>query len=103
MVPAGLIAHDGRKWRVTVHVRSGVIELIEQECEVALPDGITCGAMLEDLFKNQSDPQIDEIKAWWLTENVWCRITEQDGSEFAQTRDGSKIPHPKGKAAAIFP
>lgn len=70
----GTVTSDGRLWRVTVFLTAfESIEKIEQEVEVALPDGVAHGYDLERRLEAQAAlPLLEEAGSREVTERLFA-------------------------------
>lgn len=84
---------DAESWRVTVWLEEDnqTIRRIEQEVEVGLPSGVSCGSALRDaLIFGVGSPQVK----WW---NGPGMIVYSFGEIF-KSHNGETIPYPQSNA-----
>lgn len=92
-VTEGMETLDARVGRVTVLVNEdNTILEIEQEVEVALPEGVEGGDALDDALRHGLDSE--QVK--WYELDGTCVMNGITG-EYYKMVDGKKIPYPKSK------
>jgi len=91
VVTDGIIQLDSQTWRVTVYLNGedGLITGIEQEVEIGLPDGVSCGSSMEAaLHYGIGSPQV----AWHNLSGTKCY--GRDGV-YNMDADGVCTPYPE--------
>lgn len=97
-VTKGVCTCDSRAWRVTVFVdENNIIEKVEQECEVGLPEGVAHGSALREALKHG----IDSAECQWHFDATEYLMNGISGVYYKRDAGGKFVSFPGSKVPEV--